>query len=248
MTFDVPRQQEAAPDEMHRLVARHLRKLGLSTDTPPSLEQWHQFLRRVSAAYADSDQQRYLIERSTRIASAEMNELHRQLREQADTDILTGLANRRCVVTTLTERLASQQTDDQTALLFIDLDEFKQINDTLGHSVGDQVLVVAANRLRSVIRGANSAGRLSGDEFVVIAPATSLAEANQTAVEIAEAFMAPIVVAGQILRISASIGVAIAEGPGTTTGDLLRAADTAMYKSKRARGRRHSDTDVSLHN
>ena len=222
-------------DEMHRLVARHLRKLGLTSDSPPSLDQWHQFLRRVGAAYNDADQQRYLIERSTRIASEEMIELHRQLREQAETDILTGLANRRCVVSLLTDRLASHRNADQTALLFIDLDEFKRINDSLGHSVGDQVLVIAADRLRSVVHGQKSAGRLSGDEFVVIAPDECMAQASETAAEIETAFKSPVIVAGQIVRISASIGIAVAEGPGTLAGDLLRTADTSMYQSKRAR-------------
>jgi diguanylate cyclase (GGDEF)-like protein len=245
ITEDPGRAENPEPDAMHRLVARHLRKLGLTAEAPPSLAQWNLFLGRVSAAYADSDQQRYLIERSTRIASQEMSELHRQLREQAETDILTGLANRRSIVSKLTDRLAAHESADQTGLLFIDLDEFKQINDTLGHSVGDQVLVIAANRLRSVLQGSKAAGRLSGDEFVVIAPGECMAKASETAAEIVDAFTSPIIIAGQILRISASIGIAVAEGPGNLTGDLLRAADTAMYQSKRARGRRHTQAELS---
>jgi diguanylate cyclase (GGDEF)-like protein len=232
-------------DVLHRLVVRHVRKLGLHTDTSPDVHQWQEFLQRVSAAYSEADQQRYLIERSTRIAAEEMQQLHAEMRRRAETDLLTGLANRGSVVAILEERLAAHSVNDRTTLLFIDLDEFKQINDTLGHGAGDHVLTIAADRLRRVARDPSVAGRLSGDEFVVVAPGQDLRQGQSTASCILDSLREPIAVAGQTLRLSASIGLATAEGPGRATSELLREADSQMYAHKRSRRRRSTDVPRS---
>ena len=220
--------------QLHRHVERQLRKLGLRADEPPTIEEWQGFLGRVSAAYADTDQQRYLVERSMRISSEEMAQLHERLRHQMHTDTLTGLANRRAVTTLLADRLAAQHDDERTSLLFIDLDEFKLINDSFGHRAGDQVLTVVAERLRSLVSDGQTPGRLAGDEFVVVAPNTPLAEAFDLAQRIAAKVCAPMNVEGRVLTIGASIGVAIAGGERCNIGDLMRRADVAMYEAKRS--------------
>lgn len=227
-----PPSGEHAP--LHRQVERQLRKLGLRIDRPPTIDEWQRFLSRVSAAYADTDQQRYLVERSMRISSEEMSELHQRLRHQMHTDMLTGIANRRAVTTMLADRLASQHDGEKTALLFLDLDDFKLINDSFGHRAGDLVLNVVAERLRSALASHLTPGRLSGDEFVVVAPSTTLDEAKRVASELAEKVRAPMNVDGHVLSVSVSIGVAIAEGERCDIGDLLRRADIAMYDAKRS--------------
>ena len=161
------------------------------------------------------------------------------LTHQATHDPLTTLPNRTLLLDRLGQALErSRRNGGHIALLFCDVDRFKRINDSLGHEVGDQLLVEIARRLRTSIRGADTAGRLSGDEFLVICEELGR---ESDAIRLAERVRAitdePIAVAGHSLAVTLSIGVAHA-GPNDQPAALLRRADTAMYEAKeRGRGR-----------
>jgi diguanylate cyclase (GGDEF)-like protein len=153
------------------------------------------------------------------------------LERRASTDGLTGCLNRSAAVGALEEALASLGPDEGVALLFIDLDHFKQTNDSRGHAIGDAVLEIVAQRLRAAVRGGDLVGRLGGDEFVVIAPRVESAdEALVYAERIARLLHGPSTIDGVDVPIAASIGVAWTST--VTAGELLSAADAAMYIAK----------------
>ncbi|MDP9831197.1 putative bifunctional diguanylate cyclase/phosphodiesterase [Kineosporia succinea] len=154
----------------------------------------------------------------------------------ATTDALTGLANRvrlRDVVNGLTDRSAHDPRP--VAILLIDLDDFKPVNDRLGHEAGDELLVAFARILRREVRGGDLCARLGGDEFaVVLSDTPSATEASAVARRILDALGPPVPVSGQLIGIRASIGVAFSVD-GAQTGDLMRQADVAMYEAKRGK-------------
>ena len=160
-------------------------------------------------------------------------ELQNELRHQASHDPLTRLANR----TLFTERLenalqAAHDTGQPVSVLLIDLNDFKQVNDTLGHLAGDAVLTAVADRLRSCVRVGDTAARLGGDEFAVVLPDTGELVAGQLAGQFLDRLTDPVDVEGQPVRASAAIGVAT--GSAETAMGLLRIADEAMYQAKSA--------------
>ena len=163
-------------------------------------------------------------------------ELEEQLSHQAVHDALTGLANRVLLKDRVTHALERRDRGGQAvALLFIDMDDFKTINDSLGHQAGDALLVEAANRLREVLRPGDTPARLGGDEFaVLLEDCEGVADANAAANRIAEAFSEPFVVQGRDVVMAASIGIAVEDGRGATASELLRDADVAMYRAKSA--------------
>ena len=148
-------------------------------------------------------------------------------------DPLTGLANRSLLMDRLAQALARTSRNRETvAVLFLDLDRFKMINDTRGHSVGDQLLKVVADRLRTTVRAHDTLARFGGDEFVVMAEGfSSPAEPELLARRLAEAFEEPFVLDEMVVAVKASIGVATG-GFGGRAEALLRDADTAMYRAK----------------
>lgn len=159
------------------------------------------------------------------------------LSHQASHDALTGLANRVLLLGRLGGMLASTQDPASVALLFLDLDGFKSVNDSLGHPAGDELLRVAAARLRAAAREQDLVGRLGGDEFLVCCPDVDTASAVRIGQRLADALRAPLLVHGIDLRLSVSTGVAIGR-PGVTADELLRDADAAMYRAKKlGRGR-----------
>ncbi|MDO9075751.1 MAG: EAL domain-containing protein, partial [Rubrivivax sp.] len=183
-----------------------------------------------------------------------------KIRELANFDALTGLPNRRQLIWRAERALEhARRMQHQCALLLIDLDRFKVINDTLGHGAGDELLVEVGRRLRSCVRhsdqmmdgqiesaGARShraleaVGRLGGDEFVALLPeVTSDADAERVAERVLSALRDPIFVSGQECFVTASVGVAIFPRDGNTVVDLLRNSDVAMYSVK-AQGRNNS--------
>jgi diguanylate cyclase (GGDEF)-like protein/PAS domain S-box-containing protein len=153
-----------------------------------------------------------------------------RLRHEATHDPLTGLANRAL----LDERIRAAQAPDAAelaaAFLVIDLDDFKKINDTNGHHVGDAFLCGVADRLHAGTRGEDLVARLGGDEFALLLPGASAEEGARAAARILEAFAEPVVVDERPLRIRASIGVAA--GRAAEAESLMRAADAAMYAAK----------------
>jgi diguanylate cyclase (GGDEF)-like protein/PAS domain S-box-containing protein len=159
--------------------------------------------------------------------------LERRLVHQAFHDPLTGLPNRALFLDRLEHARARSLRDGGTqAVLFLDLDRFKVINDSLGHRTGDQVLQTVASRLVGVLRPSDTVARFGGDEFtVLLEQVVDASEAAQTAERILRALQLPMEAGDRDVVITASIGIAIAE-PGNAPGDLLAAADIAMYQAK----------------
>jgi diguanylate cyclase (GGDEF)-like protein/PAS domain S-box-containing protein len=166
-------------------------------------------------------------------------QLEQELRAQAFTDPLTPLANRTWFMQQVTAALgASRRREGSLAVLLLDLDDFKTVNDSLGHVAGDALLIAVAERLQGCIAPGDVAARLGGDEFVVLLSRLSgPEEADYAAERVLAAVSGPLVVEGQTLKIRASIGIA-APLAGEDAGDLLRNADLAMYTAKRDGGGR----------
>ncbi len=168
---------------------------------------------------------------------SEVKRLQEQIWLQAHTDQLTGLPNRILFMQRLRTALAEAQgTRERIALLFLDLDRFKEVNDTLGHDGGDRVLQKAADRVRGSLRETDCAARLGGDEFVLLLREVGGAEGAMRVAEKLRASLArPFRIGGEELRLSASIGVALAPARGADPSSLLREADLAMYEAKRGK-------------
>ena len=164
-----------------------------------------------------------------------------ELAHQAVHDALTGLPNRLQVADRLEQALArSTEMGFEVAVLFIDLDRFKLVNDGRGHAAGDELLVAVADRLRRVVRSGDVVARFGGDEFVVVCEdQTAAFEASLVAGRILDALREPVIVDGQEIFLSASIGIAMADGTGSPES-LLRDADAAMYRAKE-KGRARSE-------
>ena len=157
-----------------------------------------------------------------------------QLSYQALHDPLTALPNRLLFADRLDHALESLQRRPRSlAVLFVDVDRFKLINDSLGHAKGDQVLVTVADRLRAALRPGDTVARFGGDEFVVLCEdLTDEAEATMIAERLRETMGEPMVVDGAEYVVSVSTGIALASSPGVSAEDLLRDADAAMYQAK----------------
>jgi diguanylate cyclase (GGDEF)-like protein len=171
-------------------------------------------------------------------------ELHGQLiaarealREQATTDSLTGLANRRTILEALGKELERcRRSAAACAILFVDLDHFKQVNDTHGHSAGDEVLRQSASTMRAILRPYDLVGRYGGEEFVVVLPQCDAAGARAAA-ERLRACVAEtaIAVGGASVRVTCSLGIAVGDSRnGWDRELLLNAADAALYRAKHA--------------
>ena len=155
-------------------------------------------------------------------------------------DELTGLANRAGLVGALEERLSRRGGGDETlALLYLDLDDFKVVNDTHGHAAGDRLLQSVAERMRGLVREGDLPARLGGDEFVVLAVGCTAEQAANFGRGLVEAIGAPYDLdCGARARVGVSVGIAMAPRHGNRAADLLRAADAALYQAKFAGGSR----------
>ncbi len=155
--------------------------------------------------------------------------------QEALRDSLTGLGNRTMLTTATTRALA--ELVGQTAMLLLDLDHFKDINDTLGHAVGDQMLIAVSERLRAEAGPDHFIARLGGDEFVVLARGLgSEAEAVDLAERLCTAVRRPVVLEGVTLTVGCSVGIAFGPEQADTVSELLRCADVALYDAKSSRG------------
>ena len=176
---------------------------------------------------------------------ASMAELHasrERLAEQARTDPLTGLFNRGSFAERLEHAIAAARRSGRgLALLFVDLDRFKQVNDRHGHSVGDNVLQHVAQRLKCVVRDVDTVGRLGGDEFVLLLEGVDVEhDASRVAQALIELFRTPIAVGEARIELGLSIGISMFPRDGQDVNSLLQRADEAMYRSKTADGNRYS--------
>jgi diguanylate cyclase (GGDEF)-like protein/PAS domain S-box-containing protein len=192
--------------------------------------------------------------RATRIAGSLTDVTERarsqaQLREAAQQDPVTGLPNRRLFTELLRETLdrCHRWPPRECAVLFLDLDRFKVINDSLGHLAGDKLLIAVSERLRACLRPSEVLARLGGDEFTIL-----LSELNRpdyacaVAARLQDALKTPLLLDGREIFVSASIGIAISDRNNTTPEEIMRSADTAMYRAKQAGKARHELFDAGM--
>jgi len=183
----------------------------------------------------------YLLGTSRSRALGLVQERTTELEHLALHDALTGLPNRVLIQDRVSQMNARARRDHtNVALLFLDLDNFKEINDTLGHNAGDQLLLEVGNRLSNILREGDTVGRLGGDEFVVLAEAASLIPgAESLAGRILQVLSSPFAIPGSDTPLTVSASIGIAEGSRVEAQDLLRDADIAMYHAKE-RGKRQA--------
>jgi diguanylate cyclase (GGDEF)-like protein/PAS domain S-box-containing protein len=178
----------------------------------------------------------------------ERKAFERRLTHQGTHDALTGLPNRVLFMDRLAHALATAgRTRRPMAVLFCDVDRFKVINDSLGHTAGDALLFAVAGRFRSALRAGDTVARFGGDEFVILAE--ELADEGDAVVvaeKLAEALREPIAIGSQEIVVSSSIGIAVADPTTATPETLVRDADVAMYRAKQKGRARHEQFDADL--
>ncbi|XQQ07930.1 MAG: EAL and GGDEF domain-containing protein [Leptolyngbya sp. IPPAS B-1204] len=200
-------------------------------------------------AVCDSNQKAYRIAGS-QTDITERKRAEQQLLHHALHDSLTGLANRALFMDRLQQAIGRSRRIPgyRFAVLFMDLDRFKVLNDSLGHIVGDQLLIAIARRLEACLRSVDTIARLGGDEFTVLLEGIRDSEdACHLAERIHQALQAPFNLGGQEVFTSASIGIAMNEADCDRPEDLLRNADTAMYRAKTLGRSRHALFDMAMH-
>ena len=180
----------------------------------------------------------------------EQKQFEDQLLHDAFHDVLTGLPNRALFLNRLTHSVARRQRNKESlyAVLFLDIDRFKVVNDSLGHEVGDRLLVEVARRLESCIRPGDTVARLGGDEFTILLDEISGKEAAvKVANRIHEVLHTPFELEDQQITTSISIGIALSSTGTNRPEDLIRDADTAMYKAKQGGRARHEIFTRQMH-
>jgi diguanylate cyclase (GGDEF)-like protein len=202
---------------------------------------------RESRRWSTADRrlaERLAVEGSLVVENAGLREQDQQriaeLSHRAFHDPLTSLPNRALLLDRIEHALARAERNPRAvAVLFVDLDRFKEVNDTLGHDAGDRVLVQVARRLRSAVRPGDTVARISGDEFVLVLEAIARGEdAERVAARVISEMHRPYRVEGQEVELGASVGIALGNESDLDPEDLVRRADLAMYRAKRAGGRR----------
>jgi diguanylate cyclase (GGDEF)-like protein/PAS domain S-box-containing protein len=231
------------PPYLRRRHAEHLRQFTLSDDTERRMGQRGQItgyrkdgtyfpVEASIAKYRDGNEWRLVVTfrdvTSDRRAAADL--VYRSTH-----DMLTGLPNRESIIERIGKALArAQRKGLGIALMFVDLDGFKTINDRFGHQAGDEVLKESARRLATSIRPGDTVGRLAGDEFLVLCESIDVPEAISSVAErLVDMLARPVKVGADSFSVTASIGVAIGSSETHSPEDLIRAADTAMYSVKR---------------
>ncbi len=224
---------------MNRLLTRQIKKyLGKSFESHRFYknEDFQKFINAIDQSYDFNEKEVQLLERTLDMSSQELNEANKLLKKQnqvmaelAVTDVLTGLPNRLGFVNNVTHYLnMAERYNLDFSIIFIDLDRFKVINDSLGHHIGDLLLQNVATHLKACLRKADAIARLGGDEFTVLLQG----DVSQTAEKILYELSKPFSLDGHEIVITASIGIANYPSDGETLGELLKNADTAMYQAK----------------
>lgn len=220
------------PEALHRLLRRQVQRAR----RPDGSVDLDHLLGQVSEAYAEADRERRRTDRAALLMCGEMDALHEALHERALHDPLTGLANRALLRERLQEAADRAARGYAFALLYLDLDHFKAVNDRLGHARGDQLLVQVAARVRAQIRPCDTLARLGGDEFaLILSGIVAIADAGVVARRIVDAVAAPFDLGGEIARVGTSIGIAVQlERPACSIDDVAERADRALYCAKHA--------------
>jgi diguanylate cyclase (GGDEF)-like protein len=211
-----------------------LENAGLVERLHEENEQREEVIRQRTQTLAETN---VLLEEQIRVREQAEEALRAQsqsLQDMAEHDALTGLPNRLLLADRLSQSIArAQRTPTKSAILFIDLDHFKQINDSLGHSAGDGLLQAVARRLSGVVRDGDTVARLGGDEFILLVEGLDdVRTARQLAAKIIDAFETPFHIDGNAFSIGASIGISLCPDDGDDLETLLRNADAAMYQAK----------------
>ncbi len=180
----------------------------------------------------------------------QQKESERKIQELAYFDSLTGLPNRLNMQQTLTEKLTHTDKKNQIVIILIDIDRFKTINDSLGHLIGDELLIMVAKRIKTVIRTSDFVCRIGGDEFIAIIDHVSDQQTLETTYRILQSLRIPYHIHGKRIMITASLGISRAPDDGLTVEELLKQADSAMYYAK-DNGRNRAqffDSEISRNN
>jgi diguanylate cyclase (GGDEF)-like protein len=236
------------PSGLHRALLRQLTRLNLDHESSPTSASWRELLDVLSTTYTETDDERSTFKRTIDGSSREMRALHEALSRQALQDTLTGLPNRAALIRHLDQSLAAcARAGHGLAVLFIDLDGFKQVNDSLGHAVGDELLVLASQRIRACMRPNDVVARLGSDEFVVVCPDVSDSMVVPSiAARIGSQLAAPFPIGDHEAVVSASIGLVTTADAAATAEDLLGQADMAMYEAKLSGKARATVFDSSM--
>jgi diguanylate cyclase len=186
--------------------------------------------------------------KAIRIAARHASVERDVMRALAHTDPLTGLANRRSLSDALSASLARCSDDNLLAVYVIDLDNFKPVNDTYGHDVGDELLKVASKRLQASVRSGDIVSRLGGDEFVILASGLrSASQAEELGRGLLGIFDQPISLGEHTVKVGLTVGYAIAPTDGKDSMTILKLADDAMYAGKQAGKGRLTAAHVLAH-
>ncbi|WP_295960696.1 GGDEF domain-containing protein [Rhodoferax sp.] len=226
-------QREAAVDTREALVEQREKAVLLQEDAARAKEaqelQNAAQLREANERLVVATVQAQTMKEAAENSAAQMSYM-------AQHDILTGLPNRALLTDRLAQAMAlAQRHDQKIVLLYLDLDNFKHINDSLGHSVGDELLQAVARRLSGSVRQSDTVCRQGGDEFVLLlTEVDTVQHATHTAAMLIETTAQPYQVGSHTLQVSASIGLSIYPDDGNDVETLLHNADTAMYHAKKS--------------
>ncbi len=192
-----------------------------------------------------------LVEQTAYLASIsiERDNANKLIRQQACFDSLTGLPNRNSMMEQLKQALQSaDQICEKVTLIYLDLDNFKEINDSLGHDTGDALLIECADRISSCLQGIGIAARLSGDEFtIMLTNLNELSAIEHLVQQVQAALSQPFQLQQQMIQVSASIGITVSPGDGINLERLLKNADLAMYRAKQQGGNGYQFFHESMH-
>jgi len=232
---------------MHKTLAKHLKKFGYENGSFPD-DNLKKFVDFVNTMCKESDEDRAFLEHTLETTSAEMSELYETLKKKSETalaksearykelakkDMLVGILNRRGFHEAFRKIISlSKRANQKFALLFLDLDHFKEVNDSYGHEIGDRLLKEVVSRVSSHIREEDIFARLGGDEFVIILTNIDSEHFSKSVEKSLELFQQPWIIDSYTLDITTSIGVTIFPDDADTEKKLLNNADKAMYKSK----------------
>jgi diguanylate cyclase (GGDEF)-like protein len=232
---------------MHKIINKHLKKLGYANGKFPdgNLEK---FLDYIDMMCKEADEDRIFLEHTLETTSQEMSELYEELKQKSQTalaksearykelakkDMLVGILNRRGFHDELKRTISLNKRNSQNfAVLFLDLDHFKEVNDTYGHEIGDKLLKEVTNRVLSNIRIEDIFARIGGDEFVILFTNINLESIRNLVSKTLSLFQNRWIIDGHELNITTSIGVSIYPLDAEDGHELLISADKAMYRSK----------------